>query len=197
MGRPIEHAPTWNFLFTSSDICDADEIEGAFRLHSTDVVQRVRCLRAHRAPTGDSYRPPAATPSSCTSLPLRSTDCSGRKPKAPPSRGPLWDSTTIARSISPPPQAFASHRAGDHRRQPHLSRDERAARRATGPRWLDTGTPDSGAPFDKRQGFRIACPQEIAFRIGLIDRDRLRELGGTLDKSPYGGYLRADAGNHR
>ena len=50
--------------------------------------------------------------------------------------------------------------------------------------WLDTGTPDSlveAAEFvralEKRQGFRIACPEEIAFNAGWIDRDQLLALG--------------------
>jgi glucose-1-phosphate thymidylyltransferase len=66
--------------------------------------------------------------------------------------------------------------------------------------WLDTGTPDSlceAADFvralDKRQGFRIACPEEVAFRMGFIDREQLRELAGSLQQSSYGEYLRAIA----
>jgi len=62
--------------------------------------------------------------------------------------------------------------------------------------WLDTGTPDSlleAAEFvrtlEHRQGFKIACPEEIAFSLGLIDRDQLAELGQRLGKSQYGLYL--------
>jgi glucose-1-phosphate thymidylyltransferase len=62
--------------------------------------------------------------------------------------------------------------------------------------WLDTGTPDSlveASEFvralEKRQGFRIACPEEIAFSAGWIDRDQLVALGGKLAKSTYGQYL--------
>jgi len=62
--------------------------------------------------------------------------------------------------------------------------------------WLDTGTPDSlvtAAQFvmtlDHRQGFKIACPEEIAFRQGYIDRDMLINLGRELGKSSYGQYL--------
>jgi glucose-1-phosphate thymidylyltransferase len=50
--------------------------------------------------------------------------------------------------------------------------------------------------LDKRQGFRIASPEEVAFRMGFIDRDRLRELAGALYRSPYGDYLRAIAEDH-
>jgi glucose-1-phosphate thymidylyltransferase len=62
--------------------------------------------------------------------------------------------------------------------------------------WLDTGTPDTlveAAEFvralHKRQGFRIACPEEIAFNLGWIGRDDLLALGRNLAKSTYGEYL--------
>uniref|UniRef100_UPI002FCAFC1D sugar nucleotidyltransferase n=1 Tax=Bosea sp. (in: a-proteobacteria) TaxID=1871050 RepID=UPI002FCAFC1D len=62
--------------------------------------------------------------------------------------------------------------------------------------WLDTGTPDSlveASEFvrtlERRQGFRIACPEEIAFENGWIDREQLRTLGQALAKSGYGQYL--------
>jgi glucose-1-phosphate thymidylyltransferase len=62
--------------------------------------------------------------------------------------------------------------------------------------WLDTGTPESlvdASTFvralEKRQGVRIACPEEIAFRNGYIDREQLLRLGARLGKSGYGQYL--------
>lgn len=62
--------------------------------------------------------------------------------------------------------------------------------------WLDTGTPDSlleAADFvralEKRQGFRIACPEEIAFRMGFIEGEDLRALARALKNSAYGKYL--------
>ena len=62
--------------------------------------------------------------------------------------------------------------------------------------WLDTGTPDSlleAAEFvrtlEARQGFRIAAPEEIAFRSGWISRAQIEELGKKLGKSAYGQYL--------
>ena len=62
--------------------------------------------------------------------------------------------------------------------------------------WLDTGTPDSlneAADFvralEKRQGFRIACPEEVAYRMGFISNDDLRQLARSLDASDYGKYL--------
>ncbi len=63
--------------------------------------------------------------------------------------------------------------------------------------WLDTGTPDSlieAAEFvrilEQRQGFKIACPEEVAFQKGFINRTQLEQLAFDLGKSAYGGYLR-------
>lgn len=63
--------------------------------------------------------------------------------------------------------------------------------------WLDTGTPDSlldAAEFvrvlEKRQGFKIASPEEIAFRQGFIDGPQLEQAIVKLGKSDYGRYLR-------
>nr|WP_321574007.1 glucose-1-phosphate thymidylyltransferase RfbA [Geminicoccus harenae] len=62
--------------------------------------------------------------------------------------------------------------------------------------WFDTGTPDSlleAAEFvrtlEKRQGMKIACPEEIAYLRGWIDRAQLETIGKVLEKSSYGQYL--------
>lgn len=62
--------------------------------------------------------------------------------------------------------------------------------------WLDTGTFESlidAASFvqtlENRQGMKVACLEEIAFRQGLIDREQLRDLARSLQKSGYGEYL--------
>jgi len=62
--------------------------------------------------------------------------------------------------------------------------------------WLDTGTPDSlldAAQFvgtlEKRQGFKIACPEEVAFRMGYIGERQLEILAKALGKSAYGQFL--------
>ena len=62
--------------------------------------------------------------------------------------------------------------------------------------WLDTGTPDSlldAAEFvrvlEKRQGFKIASPEEVAFRQGFIGVTELERAIGRLGKSDYGRYL--------
>jgi len=62
--------------------------------------------------------------------------------------------------------------------------------------WLDTGTHDSLldagqfiATLERRQGLKIACPEEIAWRKGFIDSGRLEQLAQPLAKSGYGDYL--------
>ena len=62
--------------------------------------------------------------------------------------------------------------------------------------WLDTGTPDSlleAAEFiralERRQGFKVACPEEIAYRAGWISAEAVNERARN-DKSSYGAYLR-------
>jgi glucose-1-phosphate thymidylyltransferase len=62
--------------------------------------------------------------------------------------------------------------------------------------WLDTGTHESlleAAMFieaiEKRQGLKVCCPEEIAYRAGYIDASRLEQLAARLAKSGYGTYL--------
>ena len=62
--------------------------------------------------------------------------------------------------------------------------------------WLDTGTHDSLldasqfiATIEKRQGLKVACPEEIAYRKGYIDAAQLRKLAEPLKKNNYGQYL--------
>jgi glucose-1-phosphate thymidylyltransferase len=62
--------------------------------------------------------------------------------------------------------------------------------------WLDTGTHESlhdASSFietiEKRQGLKVACPEEVAFRMGLIDAGRLAELAAAMNNNGYGQYL--------
>jgi glucose-1-phosphate thymidylyltransferase len=65
-----------------------------------------------------------------------------------------------------------------------------------GTAWLDTGTHDSllqAAQFietiEKRQGLKVNCPEEVAFRMGYINEQQLQQLAAPLVKSGYGEYL--------
>jgi glucose-1-phosphate thymidylyltransferase len=67
--------------------------------------------------------------------------------------------------------------------------------------WLDTGTFDSlhdASEFvrviEKRQGFKIGCPEEIAYRMQYIDKKALLQLAENFRKSGYGEYLKMVAG---
>ena len=62
--------------------------------------------------------------------------------------------------------------------------------------WLDTGTHDSlheaGSfieTIEKRQGLKVACIEEVAYRMGYIDADQVRRLAEPLQKNEYGQYL--------
>jgi len=64
--------------------------------------------------------------------------------------------------------------------------------------WLDTGTHESLldasqyiATIERRQGLKIACPEEIAFRLGYIDAADVERLGQAMAKNSYGQYLLA------
>jgi glucose-1-phosphate thymidylyltransferase len=65
-----------------------------------------------------------------------------------------------------------------------------------GTAWLDTGTHDSLldashfiATIEKRQGLKVSCPEEIAFRLGLISAGQLQTLAEPMKKNGYGQYL--------
>ena len=62
--------------------------------------------------------------------------------------------------------------------------------------WLDTGTHDSLSEastfievIEKRQGLKVACLEEIAYKKGWIDSERLREVAKPMAKNEYGKYL--------
>jgi glucose-1-phosphate thymidylyltransferase len=81
--------------------------------------------------------------------------------------------------------------------QEYLDRGELAVQMlGRGFAWLDLGTHDSlleagtfVASIEKRQGLKIACPEEIAFRQGFIDLERLRSYAEELSGTDYGAYL--------
>ncbi len=102
--------------------------------------------------------------------------------------------TEIAADLKPSPRGEIEitdlNRVYLERRQLHVDVMGR------GVAWLDAGTHESllqAAGFvqavQDRQGMMISCPEEIAFRLGLIDREALRSQGAVLKNNEYGRYL--------
>jgi glucose-1-phosphate thymidylyltransferase len=101
----------------------------------------------------------------------------------------------IAKSISPSPRG--EYEITDVNRKYLDEKKLKVAVLDRGFAWLDTGTFESlhdASEFvrviEKRQGFKIGCLEEIAYRMHFIDRKQLLALAKELDKSGYGKYLR-------
>ena len=112
-------------------------------------------------------------------------------------------SVDVARGLKP----SARGELRDHRRQPRStsSRGElHVERLGRGVAWLDSGTYDSllaASQFvqtlEQRQGLKVACIEEIAFRKGYIDAAQLERLADGYGGSAYGAYLRRCLSDHR
>jgi glucose-1-phosphate thymidylyltransferase len=135
-------------------------------------------------------------------------DASGRaisieeKPKAPKSRYAVtglyfYDSRAAEVAATLKPSARGELEITDLNRA-YLERGElEVVPMGRGLAWLDTGTHEAlleAAHFietiERRQGLKIACPEEIAYRMGFIDAAELEALAKPLEKSGYGEYLR-------
>jgi len=101
----------------------------------------------------------------------------------------------IAKNIAPSPRG--EYEITDVNRKYLLDKKLKVAVLDRGFAWLDTGTFESlhdASEFvrviEKRQGFKIGCPEEIAYRMGFIDKEELGILANKFEKSGYGEYLR-------
>ena len=123
------------------------------------------------------------------------------KPKKPRSRFAVtglyfYDSSVVERARQVKPSARGELEITDLNRsylQDGLLRVELMGR---GMAWLDTGTPDSLheasayiRTLEHRQGMKVGCPEEVAFRMGWISAAQLEQLAQPLRKSGYGDYL--------
>jgi glucose-1-phosphate thymidylyltransferase len=123
------------------------------------------------------------------------------KPARPRSRYAVtglyfYDDTVVERAREVRPSARGELEITDLNRlylQDGLLRVELMGR---GMAWLDTGTPDSlhdAASYirtlEHRQGLKVGCPEEVAWRLGWIDDQTLERLAQPLRKSGYGAYL--------
>jgi glucose-1-phosphate thymidylyltransferase len=108
----------------------------------------------------------------------------------------FYDNTVvdIARDLEPSPRGELEITDVNNRYIQHGT--ARLIELGRGMAWLDTGTHDSlleASTFvqvlEHRQGEQIACIEEIAWRMGYIEREELHRLGERLGKSPYGQYI--------
>jgi glucose-1-phosphate thymidylyltransferase len=123
------------------------------------------------------------------------------KPRQPKSRYAViglyfYDNRVVDIAASLRPSARGELEISDVNRA-YLERDElEVIPMSRGMAWLDTGTHETlleAAQFietiERRQGLKIACPEEVAYRMGFVTADALRELAKPLAKSGYGEYL--------
>lgn len=125
------------------------------------------------------------------------------KPKAPKSHTAvtglyLYDSTVCKRAKSLRPSARGELEISELNQQYLDDGALTVERLVRGVAWLDTGTHESMleagnfiATIERRQGQKVACLEEMAFRQGLIDRDKLKSLIGKLPDNSYRWYLEA------
>lgn len=112
----------------------------------------------------------------------------------------FYDSTVVEVAAGLTPSARGELEITDINRV-YLERGELNVRvLGRGIAWLDAGTPDSlmeASSFvqtlEQRQGFKIGCPEEVAYNMGFIDRTALLELARSFGDGPYGNYLQGIA----
>lgn len=109
----------------------------------------------------------------------------------------FYDATVVARARSLRPSARGELEITDLNNLYLNDSMLRAEVLGRGFAWLDTGTHDSlleasafVAAIEKRQGLKIACLEEIGFRLGLLDQEALLQRANELQASDYGSYLK-------
>ena len=108
----------------------------------------------------------------------------------------FYDSTAIAYAKELQPSARSELEITDVNRRYLQDKKLNVQFLGRGTAWLDTGTHDSLQDagnfiqtLEKRQGLKVACPEEIAWRLKYIDNQQLMNLASPLGKSGYGQYL--------
>jgi glucose-1-phosphate thymidylyltransferase len=108
----------------------------------------------------------------------------------------FYDDTVVDVAKSITPSARGELEITDVNRVYLLQGNLKVQNFSRGIAWLDTGTPQSllqAAAFvetiEQRQGLKIACIEEIAWRMGFIDDEHLFQLGQSLQKGAYGQYI--------
>jgi glucose-1-phosphate thymidylyltransferase len=109
----------------------------------------------------------------------------------------FYDNTVVNIAKNIGPSSRGEYEITDVNRKYLLDKKLKVAVLDRGFAWLDTGTFESlhdASEFvrviEKRQGFKIGCPEEIAYRMGYIDEEQLFQLAKKFEKSGYGEYLK-------
>ena len=123
------------------------------------------------------------------------------KPTQPPSRWAvtglyIYDGTASERAARLKPSARGELEITDLNLDYLKTGDLRVEKLGRGIAWLDTGTPTAMLQasmfiqaIEERQGLKVCCPEEVAYRRGLISEKQLLQQAKALGKSAYGQYL--------